>query len=43
VGETEEEKKKRLQDEYCKTCKLVHKDIDCSKCSREIKISDGRK
>lgn len=40
VGETEDEKRKRLQDEYCKACRQAKKD-NCATCTKQIRIGNG--
>lgn len=38
----EKKSKSNIKSDYCTACKIAHPDIDCSKCSGDIKISDKR-
>lgn len=38
VGETEADKQKRQQDEFCKACKAAGKNINCADCSRQVQV-----
>jgi len=38
VGETEEEKLKRQEREFCKACKAAKKDRDCANCDRRVEV-----
>lgn len=38
VGETEEEKRKRQEREFCRACKAAKKNRDCDACDRRITV-----
>jgi hypothetical protein len=40
AGETKQE---RLADAYCQSCKQANKDIDCSKCNRQVEVIEDVK
>lgn len=44
VGETKDEKQKRIENEYCNACRIVKKDVDCRRCDKRVEvIEDGGK
>jgi hypothetical protein len=34
------DKEKNIVDSYCETCRAAKKNLDCSKCSKDIKVFD---
>lgn len=41
VGETKDEKQKRIETDYCKACRIARKDVDCRDCTKRIEVIDG--
>lgn len=33
-------KKDSVEDKYCKACKQLHKDVDCSSCSKKFEVTE---
>jgi hypothetical protein len=36
----DQEKEKTMKDSFCEVCRAAKKNLDCSRCSREVKILD---
>lgn len=41
IGETKEDKQKRMENEYCKACRAAKKDVDCGQCSKKVEVKDN--
>jgi hypothetical protein len=38
LGETDQEKQARLEDEFCIACRAAKRNTDCSTCSRAVSV-----